>query len=77
MATNVFGLGDGGPILMGEVHCSGNESQLTKCQYLDQYHFNCTIVKSAGVICDARGNPNKSFLTCISRTTLARQGSNS
>ena len=66
----MFGSGDVGPILMSGVNCSGDESQLTKCQhYVDQKQVSCNMVKSAGVICDAKGNLITSFTMCVTTST--------
>ena len=44
-----FGSGEG-PILMGEVGCSGNESWLSHCHYNDSIDY-CYHFEDAGVIC--------------------------
>ena len=55
VATNVFGFGEAGPVLLNEVHCFGNESKLLNCQYLGPEELNCTSNEKAGVICDEGG----------------------
>ena len=45
-----FGAGTG-PIVLDDVTCTGLESDLTSCRYIDGSRHDCTHSQDAGVVC--------------------------
>ena len=48
-ATDVFGPGEGAPVVLSEVKCTGEEARLTHCFGL--YHQSSACERSPGVVC--------------------------
>ena len=55
LATTVFGPGEGGPVFLSEVQCTGTETQLAQCPSAGLGQHNCGLQDSTGVFCDTRG----------------------
>ena len=55
LATTVFGPGEGGPVLLSEVQCTGTETQLNHCPSTGLGQHNCGLQDTTGVFCDTRG----------------------
>ena len=54
-ATDIFGPGEGGPVFLSEVQCSGSETNLTLCLSVGLGQHSCDLQSSAGVICGKSG----------------------
>ena len=61
LATDVFGVGDGGPVFLSEVQCTGSGSRLILCPSLGLGQHSCTAEMSTGVFCDMRGKMRACF----------------
>ena len=55
-ATDIFGRGEGGPMFLSEVQCSGSEANLTLCPSVGLGQHSCALQNSAGVICGKSGD---------------------
>ena len=55
-ATDIFGPGEGGPVFLSEVQCSGSETNLTHCASVGLGQHSCGLQNSAGVICGKSGD---------------------
>ena len=54
-ATDIFGPGEGGPVFLSEVQCSGSETNLILCPSVGLGQHSCGPQNSTGVTCGKSG----------------------
>ena len=64
-ATDIFGPGEGGPVFLGEVQCSGTETNLTLCPSVGLGQHSCGPQNSTGVICGRSGEHSCIMLSAV------------
>ena len=55
-ATDIFGPGEGGPVFLSEVQCSGSETNLILCPSVGLGQHSCGPQNSTGVTCGRSGD---------------------